>query len=155
MPPTCAQGRAAKAAMENFSSSLCHGLPVLFFACGGKESACNPGEAGDIGSIPGWGRSPGGGLGNPLQYSCLENPVDRAAWWAAAHGVTKSQTRLKQLNTSTYLVTRQLINSSNASQLSSSTNDSESGCTWGSWPDKDSDSIGLGWGLRFCSSMSF
>ena len=72
MPPTCAQGRAAKAAMENFSSSLCHGLPVLFFACGGKESACNPGETGDIGSIPGWGRSPGGGLGNPLQYSCLE-----------------------------------------------------------------------------------
>ena len=45
----------------------------------GKESACN---AGDTGSIPGSGRSPGEGHGNPLQYSCLENPMDRGAWWA-------------------------------------------------------------------------
>ena len=44
----------------------------------GKESACN---AGDLGSIPGLGRCPGGGHGNPLQYSCLENPMDRGAWW--------------------------------------------------------------------------
>jgi len=66
--------------MKNFSSSLCHVLPVLFFACGGKESACNPGEAEDTGSIPAWGRSPGGGLGNPLHYFCLENPTDRGAW---------------------------------------------------------------------------
>ena len=58
---------------------------------GGKESACN---AGDLGLIPGLGRSPGGGHGNPLQYSCLENAMDRRAWWAAVHGVTKSQTRL-------------------------------------------------------------
>ena len=57
----------------------------------GKESTCN---AGDPGSIPGLGRSPGEGNGNPLQHSCLENPVDRGAWWAAAHGVTKSQSRL-------------------------------------------------------------
>ena len=57
-------------------------------------SACN---AGDLGSIPGSGRSPGGGHGNPLQYSCLENPVDRGAWWATVHGVAKSRTRLKQL----------------------------------------------------------
>ena len=57
----------------------------------GKESACN---AGDLGSIPGLGRSPGEGNGNPLQYSCLENPMDRGAWWATVHGVTKSQTRL-------------------------------------------------------------
>ena len=56
-----------------------------------KESNCN---AGDLGSIPGLGRSPGGGHGNPLQYSCLENPMDRGAWQAAVHGVTKSQTRL-------------------------------------------------------------
>ena len=56
-----------------------------------KESASN---AGDGGSIPGLGRSPGGGHGNPLQYSCLENPRDRGAWWAAVHGVTKSWTRL-------------------------------------------------------------
>ena len=57
----------------------------------GKESACN---AGDLGSIPGLGRSPGGGHGNPLQYSFLENPMDRGAWQATAHGVAKSRTRL-------------------------------------------------------------
>ena len=56
-----------------------------------KVSACN---AGDLGSIPGLGRSPGEGNGNPLQYSCLENPMDRGAWWAAVHGVAKSWTRL-------------------------------------------------------------
>ena len=56
-----------------------------------KVSACN---AGDLGSIPGSGRSPGEGNGNPLQYSCLENPMDRGAWWATVHRVTKSQTRL-------------------------------------------------------------
>ena len=53
------------------------------------ESACN---VGDLGSIPGLGRSPGGGHGNPLQYSCLENPMDRGAWQAAVHGVAKSRT---------------------------------------------------------------
>ena len=57
----------------------------------GKESTCN---AGDAGLIPGSGRSPGGGHGNPLQYPCLENPMDRGDWWATVHGVTKSQTRL-------------------------------------------------------------
>ena len=50
-----------------------------------------------MGSIPGLGRSPGGGNGNPLQHSCLENPTDRAAWQATVHGVTKSQTRLSDL----------------------------------------------------------
>ena len=53
-----------------------------------------PVNAGDSGSIPGLGRCPGEGNGNPLQYSCLENPMDRRVWWATAHGVTKSQTRL-------------------------------------------------------------
>ena len=53
-----------------------------------KESTCN---AGDLGSIPGSGRSPGEGDGNPLQYSCLENPMDRGAWWATVRGVAKSQ----------------------------------------------------------------
>ena len=57
-----------------------------------KESACN---AGDLGSIPGSGRSPGKGNGNPLQYSCLGNPMDRKAWWAIVHGVTKSQRWLR------------------------------------------------------------
>ena len=52
----------------------------------GKESACN---AGDPGSVPGSGRSPGEGNGNPLQYSCLENLKDRGAWWATVHGVTR------------------------------------------------------------------
>ena len=59
-----------------------------------------PANAGDAGSIPGSGSSPGGGRGNPLQYSCLEDPVDRGAWWATMHGVTKSQTQLKQLSSS-------------------------------------------------------
>ena len=53
-----------------------------------KESACNAGAAGDSGSYPGWGRSPGGGHGNPLQYSCLENPMDRA-WQATVHSVAE------------------------------------------------------------------
>ena len=57
----------------------------------GKASACN---AGDLGSIPGSGRPPGEGNDNPLQYSCLENPMDGGAWWATVHGVTKSRTRL-------------------------------------------------------------
>ena len=56
-----------------------------------KESMCN---AGDLGSIPGLGRSPGGGHGNPLQYSCLENPHGQRAWWVTVHGVVKSQTQL-------------------------------------------------------------
>ena len=51
-----------------------------------KESAC---KVGDLGSIPGLERAPGGGHGNPLQYSCLENPMDSGAWWAAVHGVAK------------------------------------------------------------------
>ena len=54
-----------------------------------KESTCN---SGDVGSIPRSGRSPGGGHGNLLQHSCLENPMNRGAWWATTHGVTKSWT---------------------------------------------------------------
>ena len=78
------------------------GLLRLFWDCplhpGGfphgwdsKESTCN---AGDLASIPGSGRSPGGGHGNPLQYSCLENPMDWGAWWATVHRVAQSQTWL-------------------------------------------------------------
>ena len=59
-----------------------------------KESACNAGDAGEEGSIPGLGRSPGGGNGNPLQCSCLRNPMNRGAWWVTVRGVTKNQTRL-------------------------------------------------------------
>ena len=57
----------------------------------GKASVCN---AGDSGLIPGLGRSAGEGNGSPLQYSCLENPMDGRAWWATVHGVAKSRTRL-------------------------------------------------------------
>ena len=65
----------------------------------GKESACNAGDAGDLGSVPGLGRPPGGGHGNPLQYSCRENPMDRGAWWTLDHSVAKSWTWQKQLST--------------------------------------------------------
>ena len=63
------------------------GLPLWLR---GKESACSAREAGDAGSISGSGRSPGGGHGNPLQYSCLENPMERGVWLATVHGVAKS-----------------------------------------------------------------
>ena len=66
-----------------------------------KESACN---AQDAGSVPGWGRSPGGGHGNPLQYSWLENPMDRGPWWATVHRVTKSRTQLKWLSPSCVVI---------------------------------------------------
>ena len=68
------------------------GLP---YSSDGKESAC---YAGDLGSISGLGRSPGEGNGNPLQNSCLENPMDRGAWWAIARGVKEWDTT-KQLTT--------------------------------------------------------
>ena len=58
-----------------------------------------PANAGDMGSVPGSGRSPGGGNGNPLQYSYLENPMDRGAWQATVHRVPKNQTQLKQSST--------------------------------------------------------
>ena len=57
----------------------------------GKEPACQAGDVKDAGSIPGWRGSPGGGHGNPLQYSCLQNPMDRGAWRATVHRVAKSQ----------------------------------------------------------------
>ena len=63
-----------------------------------KNLPANAGHIRDVGWIPGLGRSPGGGHGNPLQYSCLENPMDRGAWWAAVHGAAKNQTGLKQFS---------------------------------------------------------
>ena len=62
-------------------------LPQWFSS---KESACNAGAKGDTVSIPGLGRSPGGEHGNPVQYYCLENPVNKRVWWATVHRVTKS-----------------------------------------------------------------
>ena len=71
---------------QGFTRRICPGGSV------GKESACNEG---DVGSIPGLGRSPGGGHANPLPYFCLANPMDRGTWRAAVHGLTKSQTQLR------------------------------------------------------------
>ena len=67
----------------------------MFLYTDGKASVCN---AGDLGLIPGLGRSPGGGYGNTLQYFCLENSMARGAWQATVHGVAKSPTRLKRLS---------------------------------------------------------
>ena len=65
-----------------------------------------PANAEDMGSIPGSGRSHGGGNGNPLQYSCLENPMDRGAWQATVHGVAKSQTQLRDYKTTKHQIDR-------------------------------------------------
>ena len=72
--------------------SVYHKLPQCL---SGKESAYNAGATGDAGLIPEFGRFPGGGHNNPLQYSCLENPMDRGAWWATVHRLAKSRIRLK------------------------------------------------------------
>ena len=63
-----------------------------------KNLPANAGDIRDTGSVPGSGRSPGEGNGNPLQHSCLGNPTDRGAWWTTARRIAKSQTRLKWLN---------------------------------------------------------
>ena len=78
-------------ALANVQSLVESSLTVISGGSKVKVSACN---AGDLGSIPGLGRYPGEGNGNPLQYSCLENPMGGGAWWATVHGVTKSRTRL-------------------------------------------------------------
>ena len=64
-----------------------------------KNPPANAGDKRDMGSVSGSGRSPGGGHGDPLQYSCLENPMDRGAWQAAVHRVVKSRTLLRQHST--------------------------------------------------------
>ena len=63
-----------------------------------KNPPANAGDIRDLGLTLGSGVSPGGGHGNPLQYSCLENSMDRGAWWATVHGVSKSQKQLKQFS---------------------------------------------------------
>ena len=82
---------------ESFTVKLLRpGFYLVGFPNGsaGEESACNAGDTEDMSSIPGLGRFPGEANGNPLQYSCLKNPMDKRAWWATVHGVAKSQTRL-------------------------------------------------------------
>ena len=83
----------ATVGFSDFSSSL-YCLKSFSGNTGVKTLPVNAGDTGDLGSIPGWGRSPGGGNGNPLQYFCLENPMDRGAWWSAVHRVAKSWTWL-------------------------------------------------------------
>ena len=74
-----------------------------------KNLLANAGDVRDACSVPGSGRSPEGGHSNPLQHSCLENPVDRGVRWATVHRVVKSQTQLKQLNTQAHAHTREEI----------------------------------------------
>ena len=94
--------------------SFCHlqqhgwtwGLP---WRLSSEESACNAETAGDMSLIPGSERFPGRGHGHPLQYSILENPMDRGAWWATVHGVPKSQTQLKPLSMYAWMVLEGII----------------------------------------------
>ena len=97
MWPTCYQ-LSRKELCLRVSKSL---IDMRFFPSVSvvKNSPANAGDKRDAGSILGLGRTPGGGNGNPLQYSCLENPVDRGAWWATVHRVAKSQIQIKQLST--------------------------------------------------------
>ena len=87
-----------KEAVVTFKPSGTQGTKGLFLAhprqasLGAQMVGNTPANSGDVGMSPGWGRSPGEGSGNPLQSSCLENPMDRGAWRATVHGVAKSQT---------------------------------------------------------------
>ena len=74
-----------------------------------KNLPANEGDIKDTGSIPGWGRSPGGAHGSPLQYSCLENPMDRGVRWATVQSVTKSQTQQQRLSTHTLKVKTRMV----------------------------------------------
>ena len=85
---SCPAQKNPNKTLESYASEFIEGHP---WWPDGKESSCN---AEDLGSIPGLGRYPGEGCGNPLQYSCLENSMDRGARWAIVHGVAKSRTRL-------------------------------------------------------------
>ena len=76
--------------------------------CSGKESAHNAGDIGELGSILGLEKSPGVGNGNPFQYSCLENSMDRGAWWATVHGLAKSQKQLSE-RVHTHCISRQCL----------------------------------------------
>ena len=81
--------------MSEWQVVLNHVLPLIDWGFpGGSEVKASACSTGDLGSIPGSGRSPGEGNGNPLQCSCPENPMDGGAWWATVHGVAKSWTEL-------------------------------------------------------------
>ena len=78
--------------IKNISSGISTGFPG---STSGKEPDLPTGNARDMGLTPGSERVPGEGHGNPAQYSCFENPMDRGDWWATVHGITQSQTQLK------------------------------------------------------------
>ena len=78
-----------------------------------KNPPANAEDIRDVVSVPGLGRSPGGGHGNPLRYSCLENFMDRGAWQATVHRVTKSQTQLKQISTHAHTWMNRLVSINN------------------------------------------
>ena len=105
-------------------------------ASDGKESACNVGAAGGAGSIPGSGRSPGEGNGNPLQYSCLENPMDTGAWQTAVHGVAKSGIWLS------YLAHKLILRWRFVCRLFSR------GRSWYQCCGREGEEVGSGWGRR-------
>ena len=88
--------------MPLYLSGFCNGASQVALVV--KNLPADAGGARDAGSIPGSRRAHGGGNGNPLQYSCLGNPTDRGAWWAAVHGVAKSQTRLSTQHTHTHFL---------------------------------------------------
>ena len=92
--PTSGGSVAATTAKSSPSYNLTRSLPrASQVVAVVKNPPASAGDIRDVGSFPESGRSPGGGHGNPLQYSCLENPMDRGAWWAIVHGVTSSQTQ--------------------------------------------------------------
>ena len=86
----------------------CRWILYLLSHQGSPYPPANAGDIRDTGLIPGLGRSPGEGHDNPLQYSCLENPMDRGAWRATVHWVTKSRTQLKQLSTHAHLTVQRV-----------------------------------------------
>ena len=97
MDPETIPRAGAHTLLCSSTTSILGLTPVMRGFPGGsvvKNPPSNSGVPGDEGLTPEMGRPPGGGNGNPLQYSCLENPIDRGAWQATVHGVTKSQTQL-------------------------------------------------------------
>ena len=107
-----------------------------------KNRLANSGDIRDAGLIPGWGRSPGGGHGNPLQYSSLENPMERGDWWATVHRVTKSWTPLKWLST--------LCTSSCGIKMSCKTWVLPSSCWLSHWREESSNKLQDSWAYFVC-----
>ena len=110
-----------------------------------KRLLANAGDVRDAGSVPWWGRSPGAGNDNPLQYSCLENPMDRGTLWDTVHGVTKSWTQLKQLSTHWSLNLGSQLEAKDVTDAM--VVDTAHKCTgpWSSWHQLEADSLSCLW----------